>query len=339
MVNHNSIDNHAIGIGTKVTKVTKEMSLEQLEQQIKLLQLQRERLLAKTNKNTVHPTSYRCTKTGNRKVVVVGGRGQLGKLFVSLLQHSDYQVSVLEKDNWSDAQKMIADAALVLIAVPIHSTLKVIEEFSNLPSDCILADVTSIKQQPLKAMLETHAGPVIGLHPMFGPDVKDFNKQTVIVCEGRSPTACQWLVEQLEVWQALTYPVSAEQHDAAMAMIQVMRHFSTVAYGYHLMQEDTNLAEIIKLSSPIYRLELAMVGRLFAQDPELYTDIIFSNLDNVKSIKRYIKRYQELLSIMESGDKQAFVQIFDQTADWFGDYADKFLAESSQMLQSSKAAK
>jgi len=174
---------------------------------------------------------------------------------------------------------------------------------------------------------------VVGLHPMFGPDVKDFNNQTVIVCNGREPSKYQWLVDQLVVWQAIPYKISATQHDTAMAMIQVMRHFSTVAYGYHLMQEDTNLAEIIQLSSPIYRLELAMVGRLFAQDPELYTDIIFSNLDNAESIRRYISRFQQLLEIMEAGDKQAFAAIFDQTADWFGDYADKFLSESSQMLE------
>ena len=315
-----------------MTDSTKDMTLEQLEQQIQQLQLQRENLLTAQEKNDHSQKTYPCTKTSNRNVVVVGGRGQLGQLFVDLFQKSDYQVSVLEKDNWSEADEMLAEAALVLVAVPIHSTIAVIEKFSNLPKDCILADVTSIKQKPLQAMLDVHSGTVVGLHPMFGPDVKDFARQTVIVCDGRNPSEYQWLIQQLEAWQAVTYSVSAEQHDAAMAMIQVMRHFSTVAYGYHLMQEDTNLDEIIKLSSPIYRLELAMVGRLFAQDPALYTDIIFSNLDNVDAIKRYIKRFEELLSIMESGDKQAFAKIFDQTADWFGDYADKFMAESSQML-------
>jgi len=98
------------------------------------------------------------------------------------------------------------------------------------------------------------------------------------------------------------------------------------------MQEDTNLEEIMHLSSPIYRLELAMVGRLFAQDPELYSDIIFSNPENVESIKRYIRRFEKLLAIMESGDKKAFVEVFDETAAWFGDYAEKFLHESSKML-------
>jgi len=314
-----------------VTKNTRTKTLDELDEQIRRLQMQREHLLAdEQSSGTVN--SYHCTKSGNRELVIVGGRGQLGQLFVKLFEQSEYQVSVLESDNWSEADSMLANAALVLVAVPINVTLGVIEKFSNLPDDCVLADVTSIKAKPLAAMLEVHSGPVVGLHPMFGPDVEDFNKQTVIFCDGRKSDQYQWLIEQLDEWQAVTYKISAEQHDSAMAMVQVMRHFSTVAYGYHLMQEDTNLSEIIHLSSPIYRLELAMVGRLFAQDPELYSDIIFSNPENVKSLKRYIRRFEKLLSIMESGDKEAFVEVFDETADWFGDYAEKFLHESSKML-------
>jgi len=315
-----------------VTKDKKTKTLEQLDEQIQGLQLQREQLLSDGETSTVTGDSYPCKKSGNRQLVIVGGRGQLGQLFVRLFERSDYQVSVLESDNWSKADTMLENAALVLVAVPINVTLEVIEAFSNLPEDCVLADVTSIKAKPLAAMLAVHSGPVVGLHPMFGPDVEDFNKQTVIVCDGRKSERYQWLIEQLDEWQAVTYRISAEQHDAAMAMVQVMRHFSTVAYGYHLMKEDTNLAEIIHLSSPIYRLELAMVGRLFAQDPELYSDIIFSNPENVKSLKRYIGRFEKLLDIMESGDKEAFVEVFDETADWFGDYAEKFLHESSRML-------
>ncbi len=315
-----------------MVKAEKTKALEQLDKQIQKLQLQREELLADGAQSTVALNSYLCKKSGNRQLVIVGGRGQLGQLFVRLFERSDYQVLVLESDNWSEADEMLANAALVLVAVPINVTLEVIEKFSNLPKDCVLADVTSIKAKPLEAMLDVHSGPVVGLHPMFGPDVEDFNRQTVIVCDGRKSDQYQWLIEQLDEWQAVTYRISAEQHDSAMAMVQVMRHFSTVAYGFHLMQEDTNLAEIMHLSSPIYRLELAMVGRLFAQDPELYSDIIFSNPENVESIKRYIRRFEKLLAIMESGDKKAFVEVFDETAAWFGDYAKKFLHESSKML-------
>jgi len=315
-----------------VTDITTNKTLQQLDAEIQALNAQRLLLLQNTEQTQQSDIAYPCIKTGNRKVVVIGGQGQLGQLFVNLFKRSDYQVSIVEKNDWSDATQILSEAALVLVAVPINITLDIIAKLSNLSDDCVLADVTSIKQKPVKAMLAVHSGPVVGLHPMFGPDVINFDKQTVIVCEGRSTSDYQWLIQQLQSWHAVTYQISAAQHDSAMAMVQVMRHFSTVAYGYHLMHEDTNLAEIIHLSSPIYRLELAMVGRLFAQDPALYTDIIFSNLDNSKSLRRFIKRFEQLLVIMESGDKEAFAKVFNQISDWFGDYAEQFLLESSEML-------
>ena len=315
-----------------MTNNIKNLSLDQLDKQIQQLQIQRKQLLEAKGNKLPDKETYSCSKDGNCNVVVVGGHGQFGRLFVSLFERSGYQVSILGRDDWLQSDAVLSRAALVLIAVPINVTLKIIEKLHNLPEDCVLADVTSIKKQPLQAMLNTHSGPVVGLHPMFGPDNRNLNNQTVIICNGRNPSKFQWLVDQLQCWQAVTYQISAEQHDSAMAMVQVMRHFSTIAYGYHLMQEDTNLAEIIKMSSPIYRLELAMTGRLFAQDPELYTDIIFSNLDNVDMLKRFIQRFEELLDAMESDNKQEFCKIFDATSQWFGDYADQFLAESSEML-------
>jgi chorismate mutase/prephenate dehydrogenase len=50
-----------------------------------------------------------------------------------------------------------------------------------------------------------------------------------------------------------------------MAFIQALRHFATFAYGLHLAEENVRLEQLLALSSPIYRLELAMVGRLFAR--------------------------------------------------------------------------
>ena len=211
-------------------------------------------------------------------------------------------------------------------------TSSIIQKLNNLPDDCILADITSIKEKPLYEMMKVHAGPVVGLHPMFGPDISNLIKQTIIVCDGRLSNKYCWLLEQFQVWGAKTYSVEANSHDKAMSMVQVMRHFSTIAYGYHLMTEGANLSQLVEMSSPIYRLELIMVGRLFAQNPILYSDIIFANPDNISMMKRFALRFLELLKDVEQGDKDAFVEMFKQVSNWFGNYANDFLKESKAML-------
>ncbi|AAZ27837.1 MULTISPECIES: bifunctional chorismate mutase/prephenate dehydrogenase [Colwellia] len=277
-------------------------------------------------------SGYRCVNPECKKVVVVGGKGQLGSVFVDLFQRSDYQVAIIEQNDWPNSEAILADASLVIVAVPIRLTTMVINHLNNLPKECILADLTSIKESPLFEMKKVHAGPVVGLHPMFGPDVTGLIKQTIISCEGRNPEQYQWLIEQFEVWGAKIYPVQAHEHDQAMSMVQVMRHFSTIAYGYHLMSEGADIENLVAMSSPIYRLELIMVGRLFAQDPTLYADIIFANKDNVSMMKRFAYRFLELLEDVSLDDKDAFVDMFNNVSGWFGDYAGDFLEESKSML-------
>jgi chorismate mutase/prephenate dehydrogenase len=117
-----------------------------------------------------------------------------------------------------------------------------------------------------------------------------------------------------------------------MAFIQVMRHFSTFVYGQHLKEEDPSLASLLMFSSPIYRLELAMVGRLFAQAPELYADIIFNNEESLALLKRFHTRFGEALHLVENVDKTSFVAQFNETKLWFGDYAEQCLMDSKQLL-------
>jgi len=277
-------------------------------------------------------SGYQCINPDCNKVVVVGGRGQLGSIFVDLFQRSNYQVAIIEQEDWPNSEAILADASLVIVAVPIRLTSMVIHHLNNLPDDCVLADFTSVKESPLYEMMKAHSGPVVGLHPMFGPDVTGLIKQTIIVCDGRDEAQYQWLLKQFQVWGAKIYQVAAHEHDQAMSMVQVMRHFSTIAYGYHLMAEGADIENLVNMSSPIYRLELIMVGRLFAQDPILYSDIIFANPDNITMMKRFAYRFLELLEDVELGDKEAFVTMFKQVSNWFGDYADDFLAESKTML-------
>ncbi len=273
-----------------------------------------------------------------KNVVIIGGEGKLARLFNRELSKLGMSVFSLDKNDWHKADELFAQADAVIVAVPIHLTLDVIARCHQLPVECILADLTSIKSSPLRAMLDIHSGPVLGLHPMFGPDVSDFSHQTIAVCDGREPDKTLWFKQLLKNTGAELYTISASEHDESMTFIQALRHFSTFAYGVHLQQEQADLSSLIKLSSPIYRLELAMVGRLFAQDPELYADIIFSSKSNISMIKRYHQRLGELISLLENKDKAGFINQFSDVGDWFGDDAQRFLKESSAMLDSTQKA-
>ncbi|PMG46998.1 bifunctional chorismate mutase/prephenate dehydrogenase [Vibrio lentus] len=278
-------------------------------------------------------SGFKCLNPELRSVVIVGGNGQLGGLFSRMFKLSGYEVKILGSQDWDRADEILDNAGLVVVTVPIHLTEGVIAKLGNLPSDCILCDLTSIKSKPLQAMMNMHQGPVVGLHPMFGPDVPSLAKQVIVYSDGRGSESYQWLLNQFGIWGASLCQMDAAEHDHGMTLIQALRHFTSFAYGLHLSKENPNIDQLLKLSSPIYRLEIAMVGRLFAQDPNLYGDIILSSDENIEMIRRFHSRFGEALEILDGKDKAKFVDSFNQVSDWFGDYSQQFLQESQNLLK------
>ncbi|MEZ8045092.1 bifunctional chorismate mutase/prephenate dehydrogenase [Vibrio sp. 10N.237.312.C02] len=278
-------------------------------------------------------SGFKCLNPELRSVVIVGGNGQLGGLFGRMFKLSGYEVKILGSQDWDKADEILDNAGLVVVTVPIHLTEGVIAKLGNLPSDCILCDLTSIKSKPLQAMMNMHQGPVVGLHPMFGPDVPSLAKQVIVYSDGRGSESYQWLLNQFGIWGASLCQMDAAEHDHGMTLIQALRHFTSFAYGLHLSKENPNIDQLLKLSSPIYRLEIAMVGRLFAQDPNLYGDIILSSDENIEMIRRFHSRFGEALEILDGKDKAKFVDSFNQVSDWFGDYSQQFLQESQSLLK------
>ncbi len=283
---------------------------------------------------------FKCLNESVKKIVIIGGRGGIGSIFTRLFRSSGYTVEVMGHRDWNRAGEIFAGAGLVVVCVPIDRTEEVIGKLQGLLSpECVLADFTSIKTNPVKSMMAVHQGPVMGLHPMFGPDISNMAKQVIISVEGRYPEKCGWVLDQMTLWGARIKKFSAAEHDDAMSYIQALRHFTTFSYGVFLAKENPDLDVLMELSSPIYRMELMMVGRLFAQDPVLYADIILSNKRNLDIIERYSSEISRAIELLKKGDREAFIEEFRMTKDFFGPLADYFMSESKSLIAKMHDAK
>ncbi len=266
-------------------------------------------------------------------ILIVGGAGQMGRFFSSLFVKSGYNVRLLTEHDWNNAKDLCCGIDLALISVPIEKTGFVIEQIAPfLEPETILADLTSIKQGPLKKMLESHPGPVTGIHPIFGPTSESLDKQIIVVTPGREPDQCQWLIEQLTLWGAVLVESSAKEHDEIMEIVQALRHFATFCFGQFLYERNNNLERTLEFSSPIYRLELGMVGRLFAQEASLYSEIIFATKKRRQLLKDYIASMNKHLELLENNDKQLFIKKFNHIAQWFGSFSEQAMRESTFLI-------
>jgi chorismate mutase / prephenate dehydrogenase len=277
------------------------------------------------------------TRTGVRPgatVLLVGGLGNMGRYFGQWFGQTGYSVRVLDLGDWPRVAALCDGVDLALVCVPIECTVEVIRRLGPyLPAGCLLADITSIKQAPMVAMLETHTGPVVGLHPLFGPTTTTMDKQVVVAVPGRAPEGGQWLLDQFTAWGNIVLPLDAGEHDRIMSVVQALRHFATFAFGEFLYRQNVNISRTLELSSPIYRLELGMVGRLFAQEPALYSAIIFASPERRALLKTFVDSLGRYCEMFEAGDQQAFCAEFRRIAEWFGPFCEQAMRESNFLIE------
>ncbi len=266
-------------------------------------------------------------------ILIVGGMGGMGHYFRTWFLEAGYNVRILDKDDWSSVDALCKGIDLALICVPIDLTVSVIQQIGPyLPESCILSDVTSVKESTVKAMLASFQGPVLGLHPLFGPTTSTMDKQIVVATPGRDLESCTWLLDQFATWGNIMVQASPEEHDEIMGFVQALRHFATFGFGQFLYKKNVPVSRTLEFSSPIYRLELAMVGRLFAQDSSLYSSIIFDSKKKRALIKEYLKSMYENMEMLEECDTDAFNQEFKKISDWFGEFSEQALRESSFLI-------
>jgi prephenate dehydrogenase/chorismate mutase/prephenate dehydrogenase len=253
-----------------------------------------------------------------RQITIIGGHGRMGRLFREQLLEVGHKVNILEQEDWEYAGQLLSQTDLVLVSVPIKYTVDVIKRAAKyLSPDIALCDITSIKTQPYQAMLTHHSGPVMGLHPMFGPSVKSFCSQKVVVCPGRHHESFQWLLDFLDNQGAELITCTPEEHDRMMVYIQATQHFCRLSLGVFLAEANIDLEGSLSISSPSYRQEIEILKRLFRQNPQLCVDIMLATEERCEAIKSLANTYSRLAKLIAKKDREGLIKEFEGTQVFF----------------------
>ena len=254
----------------------------------------------------------------SQQVTIVGGKGRMGRFFSSHLSQRGHLVKILESQDWEQAEGLLAGADLVLVCVPIAYTLETISRLSAyLSPTTALADITSIKAPIVKAMLNCHQGPVMGLHPMFGPGLESFSAQKVVVCSGRQKVAFSWLLSLIQNDGGELIYATPEEHDRMMATVQAVRNFATFSFGSFLSADRVEVGRSLDFSSPAYRQQIEMVQRLFTQSAPMVVDIILASPESRAAIAQLGNVCSRLAQLVEQGERSALIEEFESANGFF----------------------
>lgn len=268
-----------------------------------------------------------------RIVAVIGGHGKMGRLMSRLFADLGHQLLVVDVDTELSAREAASVADVVVVGVPIDHTVSVIREVGPLlRPEALLMDITSVKEAPVRAMLESTTASVVGTHPMFGPSVHTMQGQRVVICRARGDHWADWLVQSFAARGLAITETTPALHDRAMSLVQVLTHFQTQVLGLTLTRLGTPLSDSIAFTSPAYLLELYVAARHFAQDPELYGPIEMLNPRSDEVTTAFAAAVTELSGVIAGGDQAAFTRIFEEVRDFFGDFTTEALEQSSFLM-------
>ncbi len=268
-----------------------------------------------------------------KRVAIIGGAGEMGGVLTRMFRDLGHHVEVADVATALTPEKAAAEADVVVISVPILATEGVIKRLGPLVRrDALLLDVTSVKAAPLATMLASTEASVVGTHPMFGPGVHSLQGQRVVVCAGRGEAWHAWLVENLQARGLVVTEASADEHDRAMALVQVLTHFQTQVLGLALARAGLPLAASRRFTSPAYLMELYVAARHFAQAPELYGPIEMLNPQTGHVVGTFCAAASELSEILASRDQARFEAMFREVRAFFGDFTIEATEQSSFLI-------
>ncbi len=271
--------------------------------------------------------------TAPKTIAVIGGLGGLGQRMCELFRELGNTVLVVDLHTSLTAVEAAQRADVTVIAVPIAVTERVIREVGpHVPREGLLMDITSLKGAPMAAMLAATEASVVGTHPMFGPGVGSFQNQRVVLCRGRGDAWADWVEATLRQAGITVTAASADEHDRAMALVQVLTHYQTQVLGLTLARLGAPLSEGLKFTSPAYLMELYVAARHFGQDPALYGPIEMENPRTGQITAAFRDAAAVVQKLLSERDQAGFAAMFDEVRAFFGAFSDEATEKSKFMI-------
>jgi len=268
-----------------------------------------------------------------RRFLIVGGGGRMGRLLGRELGERGHTIDVLEAGNGRDRRQAVREAEVIMVAVPMGRAVEVVTEVApHVRKEALLCDINSLKQEVCEAMGARCGGEALGLHPMFGPTTRTLRRQKIVACPVKRGPVGAWLQGELGRMGAEIIETDPASHDRMMAVVQVLVHYSTLVMGEALRSTGVSVEESLRFTSPIYRLELAFVGRLFAQNAELYAEIEMGNPYGDEFRHCFFEAAGIVNRAIRTGDRGEFRRLFEGISDYFRGFAGEAMQLSDLII-------
>ncbi|MDP2642843.1 MAG: prephenate dehydrogenase/arogenate dehydrogenase family protein [Candidatus Peregrinibacteria bacterium] len=270
-----------------------------------------------------------------KKIVgIIGGKGRTGSQFAGFFKKMGFDVIVSDIGTKLSNKDLIKKADIVVFSVPFEKSVQIMKKeiLACTRKDQIVMDLSSLKKNQVEVMNKSK-GNVIGIHPLFGPTTNKKKDLNVVFCAGRCDKKVFAQMKKLfEKFGFNVIVMTPEEHDKAMVLVQVIPHLKIILAGELMKFSGINPEKFYDIGTPMYKVEMSFIGRIFAQDPGLCTAIIVNNpysKDLIKFFGKISKVYEKLIL---KNDIKGLSKRFVDVSKFLGDFPKTALDESEKII-------
>lgn len=256
------------------------------------------------------------------RVGIIGDKGRMGAMLKRRLEDAGHEARGADLPlDAADLARACAGAGAVFLCVPAAALEETARKVvPHLPEGCALADITSVKMLPVRAMERAWNGPVVGTHPLFGPKTVA-ERYPVTVTPGRGWQDGEELPERdahaVRLVEALfeslgwsPFRCSPKTHDRAMAAIQGLNYITSLAYFAMLSRKP----ELLPFLTPSFERRKEAARTMLTSDSAMFAGIFAANPMSQEAVREF----RSYLNVAAGGDIEVLAELAKK---WFPDQA------------------
>jgi chorismate mutase / prephenate dehydrogenase len=263
--------------------------------------------------------------TGNgKRVLVIGGSGNMGRWFVRFLSSQGYLVEIADPSPppadvadcpyHDDFLASDLDHDIIVVAAPMPATNRILHALAARKPPGLVFDVGSLKS-PLRSGLAAlvQAGVcVTSVHPMFGPGTELLSGRHVIFIDLGMPEANRRARELFDSTMAILMDMPLDDHDRLIAYVLGLSHALNIAFFTALAESGEAAPRLAQMSSTTFDAQLDVARQVAAENPRLYFEIQALNDYGTESLSALLYAVERLRSVVRAGDVEGFVSLMER---------------------------
>jgi len=248
------------------------------------------------------------------KILIVGA-GKMGSWLIESLC-LDYEVAAYDNDltrlkYFFNTIKLVThdeirefDPDMVINAVNLEITVPVFREILPfLRKDCILADITSVKNGLQKFYPESDRR-FVSTHPMFGPtfaNIRDLSGQSAIIIRESDEEGKAFFRTFFESFNLRIFEYSFTEHDQTIAYSLSIPFASTMVFAACMKKQEA--------PGTTFKKHHEIAKGLFSEDDFLLSEIMFSpfTLEQLEKISSELEHLREIVKARDSLKMREFL--------------------------------